>query len=393
MNLNKHMNFINSLYSLQDTEINKNGMCGAVILESNKQKMLQIIKGSNIFSTLAKEHALQDAKDEDTPYIKDLALKRFCFLVANKENLEINEKSEAGMLLTFVTIGNDLQELNNDISHSFKKYLLKECGTYKNFKKVLDSYGNKITEMGELEHKLVSKLSESVRHFEDDTALLTSDIELFLNKNLTKKVLPHKIFLSLSNSTTEVNIDKHDQELIQNNLKFFTAPSTFKVPEYDTLDQAVFKNSIEYYKNNQDALIPNLVLLKTINDEVKLSKIKDILKSNYMEAKSTVGNCLNVILKYHECYKSLETINLSTDGIKQDLLDKLPGLTDKIEIVLNSPEVENVKNITLLCKEVQYFLNISPITSVFEEYDNNYQALKYDIDKAEEILGEIGIEF
>lgn len=52
-----------------------------------------------------------------------------------------------------------------------------------------------------------------------------------------------------------------------------------------------------------------------------------------------------------------------------------------------------MKNITLLCKEVKDFLNISPIASVFEEYYNNYQTLKSDIDKAEKVLGEIGIEW
>ncbi|KJW02730.1 ankyrin repeat domain protein [Rickettsia endosymbiont of Ixodes pacificus] len=201
------------------------------------------------------------------------------------------------------------------------------------------------------------------------------------------------MFLRSIDNKKEEEINKNDKKLLENNLKFFTASSTFQVPEYNELDQEIFENSIAYYKNNQDALVPNLVLLKTANDEVKLSKIKDILNNHYIKAKSTVGVCLNVILDGQKYLKSLEIADLDITLDKQNLVDKLPLLTDKMKESLHSSEVENVKNITLLCKEVKDFLNISPIASVFEEYDNNYQTLKSDIDKAEKVLGEIGIEW
>ncbi|WP_141110528.1 hypothetical protein [Candidatus Rickettsia colombianensi] len=102
---------------------------------------------------------------------------------------------------------------------------------------------------------------------------------------------------------------------------------------------------------------------------------------------------MHVILDGQKYLKSLEIADLDITLDKQNLVDKLPLLTDKMKESLHSSEVENVKNITLLCKEVKDFLNISPIASVFEEYDNNYQTLKSDIDKAEKVLGEIGIEW
>ncbi|WP_341787752.1 hypothetical protein [Rickettsia endosymbiont of Cantharis rufa] len=230
------------------------------------------------------------------------------------------------------------------------------------------------------------------KNFEDNVDLLTNEIEKLLNPNF-ENILPKNVFLRPVDNKKEEEINKNDKKLLENNLKFFTIPSIFAVLGYGPFNENEYNSSLTYYQNNPESLIPNLILLKTTHDGAKISKLKDILNNHYLKAKSAVGNCFNVILKYHECYKSLETINLSTDVIKQDLLDKLPGLTDKIEIVLNSLEVENVKNITLLCKEAKDFLNISPITSVFEEYDDNYQALKYDVDKAEEILGEIGIEW
>ncbi|WP_156138541.1 hypothetical protein [Rickettsia hoogstraalii] len=238
----------------------------------------------------------------------------------------------------------------------------------------------------------MSKLLDWGKNFEDNVDILTNEIEKLLNPSL-KDVLPKSVFLSLTSDNKEEKINENDKKLLENNLKFFTASSLFQVPEYDKLNQEIFENSIAYYKNNQDALVPNLVLLKTANDEVKFSKIKDILNNHYIKAKSTVGACLNVILDGQKYLKSLEIADLDITLDKQNLVDKLPLLTDKIKESLHSSEVENVKNITLLCKEVKDFLNISPIASVFEEYDNNYQALESEVSNTEKVLGEIGIEW
>ena len=73
---------------------------GVAILESTKEKILQIIKSSKILSILAHNPSeLLSYKDEDIITVKDLALKRFCFLVANNEKLEISKDSEAETLL------------------------------------------------------------------------------------------------------------------------------------------------------------------------------------------------------------------------------------------------------------------------------------------------------
>ena len=64
------------------------------------------------------------------------------------------------------------------------------------------------------------------------------------------------------------------------------------------MDQEQFKSSIEYYKNNPESLVPNLVLLKTANDEVQLSKLESILNDQYIQNKLTLSN-----------YKSLQESN------------------------------------------------------------------------------------
>jgi len=391
INLNEYKNFVSSLSSLEDSKLNTVRMCSAVTLESNKQKMLKVINGSNTLSILAKNPKELNCEENDVVAIKDLALKRICFLIATQENIEISKESEVGILLNFANWANI--SIGYDFEDNFKKYLLAECENYESLKKVLNIHKAAIDAI--IMDTIIIRDKDNNK-FEENTTILANEIEKLLEPDV-KKVLPKNIFLNHISSKKEETITEKDQELIYKNSKFFTpAPTTFQIPEYDKLEEKekeLLKNSIAYYKNNPENLIPNLVLLNTANDEAKLSKIKDILNNHYIKAKSTVGACFNAILTGKKYFESLEIAGLDASLDKQNLVDKLPLLKDKITENLNTSEVESVKNTTLLCKEVDKFLNISPIASLFEEYNNNYQTLKSDVNKAEEILGEIGIEW
>ncbi|CEO17629.1 hypothetical protein RMONA_06350 [Rickettsia monacensis] len=145
--------FINSLISLKDISSTPPVSHGVAMLESTKEKILQIIKSSKILSILAHNPSeLLSYKDEDIVTVKDLALKRFCFLVANNEKLEISKDSEAETLLKVISFNNS----NYDIYNNLKKYLVEECKTYENFKKILDTFSDKIREIIKFEDKLVS---------------------------------------------------------------------------------------------------------------------------------------------------------------------------------------------------------------------------------------------
>ncbi|HJD66471.1 MAG TPA: hypothetical protein LFV91_05505 [Rickettsia endosymbiont of Bembidion nr. Transversale] len=218
--------------------------------------------------------------------------------------------------------------------------------------------------------------------FKDNVDILNNEIEKLLNPDL-KDVLPSEVFLNLIDQKREALIDQKTQEFIQENLKFFIVPDKFEIPEYEELDQEQFKSSIEYYKNNPENLVPNLLLLKTANDEEKISKLRNFLNNKYVKAKSTVETFLNVIIDGQKYLKSLE---LDISIIEQDLQDKLSIIKEAI----NDFEVEKVKNINLLCKKVDKFLNISSLALVFEEYYNNYVSLELE---AKEVLGDLGIEW
>ncbi|MCC8370948.1 MAG: hypothetical protein LN566_06445 [Rickettsia endosymbiont of Stiretrus anchorago] len=221
--------------------------------------------------------------------------------------------------------------------------------------------------------------------FKDNVDILNNEIEKLLNPDL-KDVLPSEVFLNLIDQKREALIDQKTQEFIQENLKFFIVPDKFEIPEYEELDQEQFKSSIEYYKNNPENLVPNLLLLKTANDEEKISKLRNFLNNKYVKAKSTVETFLNVIIDGQKYLKSLEVAGLDISIIEQDLQDKLSIIKEAI----NDFEVEKVKNINLLCKKVDKFLNISSLALVFEEYYNNYVSLELE---AKEVLGDLGIEW
>lgn len=388
INLNEYKEFIESLYSTQDPY--KNGFCSAVTLESNKQKMLKVINGSHTLSTLVQNPQNLEYEARSVADTKDLALKRFCFLIANNDKIEISQKSEAGILLDFVNIANNFKEYHYDIYDNFEKYLLAECKTPEKLKKVLNNYGNKITKFIKFEPNLVNKLNNIISSFEEDTDILTNEIEKLLYPDLID-VLPRKAFLNFINNKEKKEIDPINKNIIKVNLKFFTAPDKFEIPKYEKLNQDQFNSSIEYYKNNPESLIPYLPLILIADDERNISKLRKFLNNNYVKAKSTVDTCLNVIIDGQKYLKSLEAAELDTSLDKQNLQDRLPILTDKIQKVLNDPEVNKIKNINKLCKDVGKFLDISRLTSLFEEY--SYQKLDLEVNEAEKVLGNIGIEW
>ncbi|WP_052454756.1 hypothetical protein [Rickettsia hoogstraalii] len=169
INLNKFKGFINSLISLKDIHPTSPIPYGAAMLESAKEKILQTINVSNILSVLVynPSELLNSKYEKYIVDVKDLALKRFCFLVANNEKFEISEDLEAELLLSETNnekleISKDSEAAtllleaegllkvisfnnsNDDIYDNFKKYLIKECETYENFKKILDAFSDKI---------------------------------------------------------------------------------------------------------------------------------------------------------------------------------------------------------------------------------------------------------
>lgn len=392
INLADYKSFVNSLPSLNDSELTTIKQTYAVILESNKQKMLHIINGSKTLSNLLKNPTYLNWEESDGVAIKDLALKRFCFLAANKENLEITEKSEVGILLTFVNFGNNFKEYKYDIYNNFRKYLIEESKNSEKFIEVLKNYGDKISEIVKFEPHLIFNSIDCINSFKYNVDILTGQVEKLLNPNL-ENIFPRGVFLNLVNDKKEEKIDPNIQKFIQENLKCFQVQDNFQMPEYDKLYQDQFGNSIEYYKNNPKSLIPNLALLDIANNEQKICKIKEILSSPYLKAKSTVGACLNVIISGQKYLKDLEAADLDTSLDKQSLQDKLPILSHKIKEALDISEIEKLKNINSLCNEVNKFLNISPLVSLFEEYNNNYQMLELKINDIQEMLGDIGIEW
>lgn len=391
INLVNYKTFINSLVSLQDERLDSTGMCGAVILESNKQKILQIINGSNTLSTIVQNISELNVNDEDIIATKDLALKRFCFLAANNHQLEITEKSEAGILLSFANSSENVSGDNINVNNHLKQLLIEECKTYEKLKKVLNVHGNQMAKIISHGGKLVSDLLVWDKDFEDDVDIVTHELQKLLNPNLGD-VLPRNVFLGLVQNKKEIEITSEANKFIQDNLKFFDNPHKIQIPEYELIDKDQFKDSIVHYQNNPECLIPNLTFLKMAHCAPVLNKLRTFLDNHYIKAKSTVDRCLNVIISGKQYIEDLNISGLDSSAEKQAFDNKIPILMDKITTVLSDTTIEIIKNINLLCKKVGDFLNIVPITTLFEEYSNNYQLLEEKKDNILNALGESNSE-
>ncbi|AFE50358.1 ankyrin repeat domain-containing protein [Rickettsia prowazekii] len=388
INLVNYKTFINSLVSLQDEHLDSIGMCGAVILESNKQKILQVINGSNTLSTIVQNISELNVNDEDIIATKDLALKRFCFLAANNHQLEINAKSEAGILLAFANIGENIRDYSINVHDHLKQLLMAECKTYEKLKKVLNVHGDQIAKIISHGNKLVSDLLVWDKIFGDDVDIVTHELQKLLNPNLGD-VLPRNVFLGLIQNKKEIEITAEANKFIQDNLKFFDNSHKMQIPEYERIDQNQFKASTSHYQNNPECLIPNLTLLKMAHCTPVLNELRAFLNNHYIKAKSTVDRCLNVIISGKQYIKDLNISGLDSSADIQAFYNKIPILTDKITRVLSDSTIENVRNINLLCKQVGDFLNIVPITALFEEYSNNYQLLEQKNVNILNTLGEL----
>lgn len=145
--------------------------------------------------------------------------------------MEITTKSEVGVLLTFANLSNNISDYHINVHDNLKQYLIEECKTYANLKKVLNIHGDKIAKIISCGDQLVSDLLVWDKRFEDNVDIVTNELEKLLNPNL-QDLLPRNVFLDIVQNKKEIEVTSDNYKLIQDNLKFFDVVHKIQVPEY-----------------------------------------------------------------------------------------------------------------------------------------------------------------
>ncbi|KJV52625.1 ankyrin repeat domain-containing protein [Orientia tsutsugamushi] len=405
IDLSPYEKFTNNLRSLKDELLKKGGMCSAVILESNKQEILRIVKTSGIVHNNASKLYFDNENLDDS---MNLMLERICYLMnIGNANNDAN-KEEFKTILGFI---NEHKPVRYDLSDNFIKVITAECASNIRLQEVLKNNSEIIKLVEDYIPCVTTNLNGLEDEFKKDLSILANEVITILDNNsslqkelctkgtlvdtayfLQTTVLPVDIFLNcISDEAKEQKqLTDYEKELIKSHLNFFHYENTYQFPKFDELNDDNIKDTIQYYKNNLKALLPISMLLEIAHDKNKLAELDNTLNSNYEKTSVHVKKCVNTMSKFREYYNSIKYLDLSTDITKQHFEEKiLPELNNQIQCELTDIRLERLNNITALSHKVNKFLNISQMTSVFERYNNGYIQLNEDANSENQLLLEL----
>ncbi|CAM80505.1 hypothetical protein [Orientia tsutsugamushi] len=345
----------------------------AVILESTKKKILQLTKVSSILSKIKHTKDYEDSQilAEDLPITIDVVLNRIDYL-RKKDNAQESDKQEIEALSNFISnkiilsVATDEEAI--DVCNNFIEYFMNKCNSKTRFEEFLNE--------NMLEDKANKALKSMLYQTTEDSfktnisSLATKIIEL-----TNGIVLPFDIdFLNLNDTNSKiVDIDYDKQILIKNNLKVFSFPNTYRLPNVDKLEELSSEynspDMCQYYKNHLEAFNPISMLLEIAHDEDKLSEQKQAFSNDYANIKS----------------KAEEQ---SSDPLKlTQVMSKLTHITLVIDESLN------------LCMKLSKYLNISPLKLLLKEYQDKYALLSEEYNNVlmehndeHGVIGDIEIE-
>ncbi|CAM79882.1 hypothetical protein [Orientia tsutsugamushi] len=346
---------------------------GAVILESTKKKILQLTKVSSILSEIKHNKDYEDfhISHEDLPITIDVVLNRIDYL-RKKDNAQESDKQEIEAISNFISnkiilsVATDEEAI--DVCNNFIEYFMNKCNSKTRFEEFLNE--------NMLEDKANKALKSMLYQTTEDSfktnisSLATKIIEL-----TNGIVLPFDIdFLNLNDTNSKiVDIDYDKQILIKNNLKVFSFPNTYRLPNVDKLEELSSEynspDMCQYYKNHLEAFNPISMLLEIAHDEDKLSEQKQAFSNDYANIKS----------------KAEEQ---SSDPLKlTQVMSKLTHITLVIDESLN------------LCMKLSKYLNISPLKLLLKEYQDKYALLSEEYNNVlmehndeQGVIGDIEIE-
>ncbi|CAM80750.1 hypothetical protein [Orientia tsutsugamushi] len=345
----------------------------AFILESTKKKILQLTKVSSILSKIKHTKDYEDSQilAEDLPITIDVVLNRIDYL-RKKDNAQESDKQEIEALSNFISnkiilsVATDEEAI--DVCNNFIEYFMNKCNSKTRFEEFLNENMLEDKANKALKFMLYQTTEDSFKT--NISSLATKIIEL-----TNGIVLPFDIdFLNLNDTNSKiVDIDYDKQILIKNNLKVFSSPNTYRLPNVDKLEELSSEynspDMCQYYKNHLEAFNPISMLLEIAHDEDKLSEQKQAFSNDYANIKS----------------KAEEQ---SSDPLKlTQVMSKLTHITLVIDESLN------------LCMKLSKYLNISPLKLLLKEYQDKYALLSEEYNNVlmehndeQGVIGDIEIE-
>ncbi|SPR10022.1 hypothetical protein [Orientia tsutsugamushi] len=356
----------------------------AFILESTKKKILQLTKVSSILCeiTYTKDYEDFHISYEDLPITIDVVLNRLDYL-SKKDNAQEFDKQEIEALSNFISnkiiLSVTTDEEAIDVCNSFIEYFMNKCNSITRFKEFLN------------ENMLEDKANKALKSIlyqttEDSFKTNISSLATKIAELTDGVVLPLNIdFLSLNNTNSKiVEIDYEKQNLIKNNLKLFSCPNTYRIPNNDKLEELsseyLSPNVAEYYKNHPEAFEPISMLLGITYDEDKLSKKEKGFSNAYANIKSQteeMSRLLDIVI-YGEDKKAKEQ---SVTELKQ-VMSELTQVTHVNLVIQDSVN---------LCAKLRKYLNITPLELLLKEYQDKYTLLSEEYNNVIELCNEEGI--
>ncbi|SPR06940.1 ankyrin repeat-containing protein [Orientia tsutsugamushi str. Gilliam] len=335
----------------------------AMILESTKQTLLRVIKVSFLHKLIHNNPSeIHFQSDEELDNSIKLLEARLLYLINT-----CNKRSDKEENYTILLDLDDVTDLIRDI-----KFL---TSTYTNNKE----YSSSATEAAKDCVSNLAKQGITVKNlktnFENDMAILACQINSILNNDIDiTQIVP---IISLVKQIDEkelvlIKFSDSEKELIKNNIKFDYSMNGYMSPKFNEVSNfQQFEKSLKYYEKTPEALSPILVLLKTAHDSEKISKLANNINTDYETIKS-------------------ELCTLRNDYNEEKFEDEDNDVTKSMKSTIQSLNVKKtiVSNITYLANKINQALNISPIVSVLEEYNNNYQTLDIQHDYEQLVLGD-----
>ncbi|WP_371218856.1 hypothetical protein ACA350_00310 [Orientia tsutsugamushi] len=334
----------------------------AMILESTKQTLLRVIKVSYLHKLIHNNPSeIHFQGDEELDNSIKLLEARLLYLI-NTCNKRSDKEENYTILLDF----DDVSDIIHDIKFLTSTYTNNKEYSSSTIQAAKDCISN-LAKQG-----IVKNLKTN---FENDMAILACQINSILNNDINiMQIVP---IISLVKQIDEkelvlIKFSDSEKELIKNNIKFDYSMNGYMSPKFNEVSNfQQLEKSLKYYEKTPEALSPILVLLKTAHDSRKISKLANNINTDYETIKS-------------------ELCTLRNDYNEEKFEDEDNDVTKSMKSTIQSLNVKKtiVSNITYLASKINQALNISPIVSVFEEYNNNYQALDIQHDYEPLVLGD-----
>nr|WP_245406703.1 ankyrin repeat domain-containing protein [Orientia tsutsugamushi] len=179
IDLSSYERFTNNLDSIKDELLTKseNEPCSAVILESNKQEILRIVKTSGIVHNNASKLYFDNENLDDS---MNLMLERICYLMnIGNANNDAN-KEEFKTILGFI---NEHKPVRYNLSDNFIKVITAECASNIRLQEVLKNNSEIIKLVEDYIPCVTTNLNGLENEFKKDLSILANEVITILDNN------------------------------------------------------------------------------------------------------------------------------------------------------------------------------------------------------------------